>query len=83
MSSYPVFIFSVKTQEIDCLVSTKKEDLENESGQEVIVKGSPDVITSNTYYVAMTLHDNPELEEVGHIWKVTDFKLAEKHKMLL
>jgi len=68
-------------QEIDCSVSTKEEDLE--SGVEVVVSGDTRNIVSNTYFVTLTLHDSPDLENVGHIWKISDFKLAENRKMLL
>ena len=81
MSSYPVFLFAVQLQEIECNVSTKEEDLE--SGVEVVISGDTKNIVSNTYYVTLTLHDNPDLENVGHIWKITDFKLAENRKMIL
>lgn len=49
----------------------------------MIIAGDPKNIVSNTYFVTFTLHDNPDLENVGHIWKISDFKLAENRKMLL
>jgi hypothetical protein len=79
VNSYPVFLFSVKVQEIDCLESIKEEDI----GKDIIVQGSDKQIVSNTYIVTLTLHDEPDLEAVGHTWKITEFRLAGKQKMLL
>jgi hypothetical protein len=69
----------VRMQEIDCLISTKEEDL----GKEVIVQGSKDKVISRSYILTVKLHDEPNIELVGHEWELMSFRLAETHKMLL
>lgn len=79
IQSFPVFQFMIRMQDVDCLVSTKPED----EDKDVIISGGVNNITSNTYLVSLMLHDNPDLEAVGHVWKIVDFRLAETHKMLV
>jgi hypothetical protein len=79
VNSFPIFFFHVKLQEIDCLISTKEED----RGNSVVVQGSKDRVTSKTYILAVRLHDEPNIEIVGHEWEVITFHIAESHKMLL
>lgn len=67
-------------QEIDCLVSTKEED---EEKGEVVVQGGASNIIGNTYIFTLSLHDEPDIESVGHGWKVTEFRLAQKLKMIV
>lgn len=69
----------IKMQEIDCLISTKEED----KGNEVVVQGGKDKLSGKTYILAVRLHDEPNIESVGHEWEVTTFHVAEAHKMLL
>lgn len=78
-NGFPYFQFLVNMQELDCLVSTKEED----EGKEVIVSGDKGKITNNSYVLTLALHQQPDLEVVGHEWEIIEFQLAETHKMLL
>src|SRR3990167_792449 len=73
VQSFPVFTFMIRMQDIDCLISTKPED----EGKDVIISGGENNITSSSYMISLMLHDNPDLESVGHIWRIVDFRLAE------
>lgn len=75
----PYFSFTAKVQEVDCLVQEKPD----ENGAEVVISGNLNNIISNTYVFIITMHDEPDVESVGHEWKVVDFRKAEGHKMLL
>ncbi len=48
-----------------------------------VVQGSKDTIVSNNYIMTLQLHDEPDIEAVGHAWKITSFRLAQKLKMLV
>jgi hypothetical protein len=61
----PVFIFNIKMQEIHCMVHkiTKK-----------IMDGDVDRLMSMDFRFALTLHDSPDLEIIGHKWEIIELQ---------
>lgn len=59
----PRFTFNINCQEIYCHVSIHKNK---------IVDGADDRIIQKSYNVVFAMHDNPDLEEVGHIWELVE-----------
>lgn len=81
ISGRPIFVFDYHVQEIDCMISTKIEDIE--AGEEVIISGNTSDVIRKHYQVTLTLHSDADLENVGHEWEIADFKIAQLTKMLL
>lgn len=59
----PVFVFTIKMQEIHCLINKI-------SGK--IVDGEDDRLMSYEFRFALSLHDSPDLEEIGHCWEIIE-----------
>ena len=70
----PVFIFSIKTQEIHCNIS--KIDRR-------IVDGDDERLMHYEYSFALTPHTNPDLENVGHGWELIEIQPRQVVKMLV
>ncbi len=59
----PIFIFHINMQEIHCFISKKDGS---------IVDGDEDRLMSYEYRFALQLHENPDLEEIGHEWEIVE-----------
>lgn len=70
----PVFIFSIKTQEIYCYIS--KIDKK-------IVDGDDNRLMQNEYSFALTPHLTPDLENVGHSWEIIEIQPKQVVKLLV
>ena len=62
----PTFTFTIKTQEIHCLLS--------KMNQKKIVDGADDRIMYCQYNFALTLHSNPDIENIGHKWELIELQ---------
>ncbi|CAD8123696.1 unnamed protein product [Paramecium sonneborni] len=71
----PVFIFTIKTQEIFCYVS--------KTDKSKIVDGDDERIMSMDYQFALTPHSNPASDEFGHIWEMIELQPQQVVKMLV
>ncbi|CAD8122867.1 unnamed protein product [Paramecium sonneborni] len=71
----PVFVFTIKTQEIFCYVS--------KTDRTKIVDGDDERIMSMDYQFALTPHSNPSSEEFGHIWEMIELQPQQVVKMLV
>jgi len=69
----PSFSFTLRLQEIHCYLSKK-------TGK--IVDGSEDRLLQNRYNISISLAENPDLENVGHQWVVTEVIPVEAVLML-
>lgn len=70
----PFIIFHAVVQELDALVKPEDPD--------TVVEGSETTIKKSTYVMEVTLHDEPVLEEIGHIYKIEKVYLAGMHTQL-
>ena len=70
----PVFLFTIKTQEIHCNIS--KIDKR-------IVDGDDERLMNVEYSFAITPHQNPDLENVGHAWELIEIQPRQIVKMLV
>ena len=61
----PCFTFTISTQEIHCNISKKENK---------IVDGADDRIMQNSYNFVLCLHENPDLEEIGHHWQLIEIQ---------
>ncbi|CAD8072647.1 unnamed protein product [Paramecium primaurelia] len=71
----PVFVFTIKTQEIFCYVS--------KTDRSKIVDGDDERIMSMDYQFALTPHSNPSSDEFGHIWEMIELQPQQVVKMLV
>eukprot|EP00331_Platyophrya_macrostoma_P034874 CAMPEP_0176443002 /NCGR_PEP_ID=MMETSP0127-20121128/22154_1 /TAXON_ID=938130 /ORGANISM="Platyophrya macrostoma, Strain WH" /LENGTH=438 /DNA_ID=CAMNT_0017828129 /DNA_START=53 /DNA_END=1369 /DNA_ORIENTATION=+ len=62
-NKYPVFTFTIRTQEIYCNISKKDQK---------IVDGAEDRLMYCQYNIVLTPHQNPDLEEIGHGWELVE-----------
>jgi len=69
----PSFNFTLRIQEIHCNISKK-------TGK--IVDGAEDRVVQNRYNIAISLAENPDLENVGHKWVITEVIPVEAVLML-
>ena len=60
----PTFTFTIKTQEIHCLLS--------KTDPKKIVDGADDRIMYCQYNFALTPHSNPDIEHIGHKWELIE-----------
>lgn len=70
----PVFVFLIKTQEIHCNIS--KID-------KTIVDGDDERLMNYEYSFAITPHQSPDLENVGHGWEIIELQPRQVIKMLV
>lgn len=63
----PEFVFTIRVNELDCRISTKKEN----KGE--IVEGGEESIAMNTYRFIISHHENPDIELCGHYWEIREF----------
>jgi len=73
-NNIPVFIFTIKVQEIFCNISVTKK---------TVVDGGDDRVMSSDYLFAVRLHQEPDFELVGHKWEIVDIQPREVIKLLV
>jgi hypothetical protein len=72
--STPTFTFSIEVQEINCKVNIKDGSIK---------EGKDDEIVDATYRIALSLHDNPDIELAGHYWEIVEFNKVGELKRLV
>lgn len=70
----PVFVFTIKTQEIFCLVSKVSIPNIYQSDRAKIIDGDDERILSMDYMFALTPHSNPAGDEFGHYWEMIEIQ---------
>ena len=73
-NSTPVLRFTVMTQEIDCLISSKDH---------LLVEGRDSLIQTIHYLIELTPNPEPIVDELGHEWLIIGLERQGKFQQLV
>ena len=73
----PQFIYHLEVQEFDEKINVK-------TGEKFVMEGVSNsaAIMNNTYRIVLSRHDEPNIEETGHYWQITEFYKIGEARMI-
>ena len=74
LTKAPSFTYVVTTQQVECKVCTKTEEIK---------EGSEDNIMQIQWRFTLSRHDEPDIEATGHYWQVTELAKVGQLKQLV